>query len=155
MRETDKDSANSGQKKMYHTALQKVYALKPQLCYCLPTSSSLVRKNKRQCITPTILLPLWVVFFMFGKNVCYCLFFNSSARLTSCCAHYEKKILQGVFCFFSYFPENVVLQLLASCIHKQQMDATTFNSSLYSLFLHSRIFIFLSFLFFFFFLSFL
>lgn len=51
-----------------------------------------------------------------------------------------EKILQGFF--FPYFPENVVLQLLASCIHKQRTDATTFNSSLDLLSPHCRVFIF-------------
>lgn len=53
-----------------------------------------------------------------------------------------EKILQGFF-FFPYFPENVVLQLLASCIHKQRTDATTFNSSLDPLSPRGRDFFFL------------
>lgn len=88
--------------KMYHMVSQKVSVLKPQLYYHLPTSS-LVTKNMRQHITPAILLPLQVIFFLFGKNVCYCLFFNSFARLTSCCAHYEKKNTVGIFLFFLTF----------------------------------------------------
>lgn len=59
----------------------------------------------------------------------------------SCSAHYEKKYCRDFF-FFPYFPENVVLQLLASCIHKQRTDATAFNSSLDPLSPHSRVFIF-------------
>lgn len=109
---------------MYHTFLQKVSALLPLIYFVFRHE-----EGKRQNILHPLFYCLckWY-FFLFGK-LCIIVYFKIPLPGWCHALHIMRKNTAGIF-FFPYFPENVVLQLLASCIHKQRTDATAFNSSL-------------------------
>lgn len=123
-RKRDQASAKSGQNKCTTHSCRKCL-----LCYRLSTLSSVMKKVRDRIYYTRY-------FIAFASGIFFCLVncvllfilkFLCQADVMLCTLW--EKILQGFF-FFPYFPENVVLQLLASCIHKQRTDATAFNSSL-------------------------